>query len=111
MLSDISGKKMSAMDVFSAAIKYMKEHLLHKLHVSETGYTETKKEEIRWVLTVPAIWSDTAKSFMREAAIKVFVYLSLLISSTESKSRLTSEVHVISNQTLSGISFLLIKMA
>lgn len=107
MLSDISGKKkMPAMDVFSAAIKYMKEHLLHKL--SETGDTETKKEEIRWVLTVPAIWSDTAKSFMREAAIKVFVYLSLLISSTESKSQ---EVHVIFNQTLSGISFLLIKMA
>lgn len=109
MLSDISGKKkMPAMDVFSAAIKYMKEHLLHKL--SEKGDTETKKEEIRWVLTVPAIWSDTAKSFMREAAIKVFVYryLSLLISSTESKSQ---EVHVIFNQTLSGISFLLIKMA
>ncbi|XP_052673407.1 heat shock 70 kDa protein 12A-like [Crassostrea angulata] len=68
MLSDISGKKMLAMDVFSAAIKYMKEHLLHKL--SETGDTETKKEEIRWVLTVPAIWNDTAKSFMRESAIK-----------------------------------------
>lgn len=107
MLSDISGKKkMPAMDVFSAAIKYMKEHLLHKL--SEKGDTETKREEIRWVLTVPAIWSDTAKSFMRDAAIKVFVYLSLLISSTESKSQ---EVHVIFNQTLSGISFLLIKMA
>lgn len=104
MLSDISGKKeMPAMDVFSAAIKYMKEHLLHKL--SETEDTETKKEEIRWVLTVPAIWSDTAKYFMRDAAIKVFVYL---ISSTESKSQ---EVHVIFNQTLSGISFLLIKMA
>lgn len=106
MLSDISGKKMPAVDVFSAAIKYMKEHLLHKL--SETEDTETKKEEIRWVLTVPAIWSDTAKYFMRDAAVKVFVYLSLLISSTESKSQ---EVHVIFNQTLSGISFLLIKMA
>lgn len=107
MLSDISGKKeMPAMDVFSAAIKYMKEHLLHKL--SEKGDTETKKEEIRWVLTVPAIWNDTAKYFMRDAAVKVFVYLSLLISSTESKSQ---EVHVIFNQTLSGISFLLIKMA
>lgn len=91
MLSDISGKKMLAMDVFSAAIKYMEEHLLHKL--SKTSDTETKKEEIRWVLTVPAIWNDTAKSFMRESAIKVFVYLSLLIRSTESKSRLTSEVH------------------
>ena len=29
-----------------------------------------KKEEIRWVLTVPAIWSDFAKRFMRDDAIK-----------------------------------------
>ena len=26
---------------------------------------------IRWVITVPAIWNDKAKSFMREAAFKV----------------------------------------
>lgn len=30
-----------------------------------------KKTEITWVLTVPAIWSDPAKQFMREAAVKV----------------------------------------
>jgi hypothetical protein len=27
--------------------------------------------DILWVLTVPAIWSDEAKQFMREAAIQV----------------------------------------
>ncbi|KAK3602714.1 hypothetical protein CHS0354_017156 [Potamilus streckersoni] len=31
---------------------------------------EVKKSDIRWVLTVPAIWSDPAKLFMREAAEK-----------------------------------------
>ena len=31
--------------------------------------------DIHWVLTVPAIWSDAAKQFMREAAIKVSVIL------------------------------------
>lgn len=32
-------------------------------------------DDILWVLTVPAIWSDQAKQFMREAAIQVFVTL------------------------------------
>jgi hypothetical protein len=27
--------------------------------------------DINWVLTVPAIWSDAAKQFMREAAVEV----------------------------------------
>jgi len=30
--------------------------------------------DIRWVLTVPAIWKDNAKQFMREAANRVHVY-------------------------------------
>ncbi|KAK3602776.1 hypothetical protein CHS0354_026323 [Potamilus streckersoni] len=29
-----------------------------------------KRSHFRWVLTVPAIWNDAAKQFMREAAIK-----------------------------------------
>ena len=31
-------------------------------------------EEILWVLTVPAIWDDTAKMFMKEAAKLVIIY-------------------------------------
>ena len=30
-------------------------------------------ENIEWVLTVPAIWDDPAKQFMRKAAEKVFL--------------------------------------
>lgn len=30
---------------------------------------EVKEEEITWVLTVPAVFSDLAKQFMRQAAI------------------------------------------
>lgn len=32
-------------------------------------------DDILWVLTVPAIWSDQAKQVMREAAIQVFITL------------------------------------
>ena len=45
--------------------------------------------KIRWVLTVPAIWSDGAKQFMRESAYKVLV--SLLSSHSLSSQYLTGQ--------------------
>ena len=30
-----------------------------------------QEENIKWIITVPAIWEDAAKQFMRDAAIKV----------------------------------------
>lgn len=59
---------MPAVDVFSHAIKYLKDHLL-KEH-KDRG-TSIKDLDIHWVLTVPAIWDDPAKQFMRKAAEKV----------------------------------------
>ena len=55
------------MKVFSMCIAYLKKDLLE---VSEKRITrdELMEEDIHWVLTVPAIWNDSAKQFMREAA-------------------------------------------
>jgi isopropylmalate/homocitrate/citramalate synthase len=68
ILEDCNGHKMNAMKVFSESIKYLKDHFVEKIesvkHVVET--------DIHWVLTVPAIWKDNAKQFMREAAQQVF---------------------------------------
>jgi hypothetical protein len=36
-----------------------------------------RDDEIKWVLTVPAIWSDPAKEFMRKSAEKVYINKSL----------------------------------
>ena len=35
------------------------------------NFSPPKASDIRWVLTVPAIWNDESKSFMREAAYRV----------------------------------------
>ena len=35
-----------------------------------------KDDEVHWMLTVPAIWSEAAKQFMRKAAQKVTFYIS-----------------------------------
>ena len=68
MIEDDKGKKMEAMKVFSAAIGYLKEHL-HS--TCKRQLTDIKDSDITWVLTVPAIWTDPSKQFMREAAEKV----------------------------------------
>lgn len=67
-LEDITGRTLPAIDVFSASITALKDHLLAELEKQGTGL---KADEIKWVLTVPAIWSDSAKQFMRASAEKV----------------------------------------
>lgn len=66
-IEDDKGKLMNAMDVFSAIIKYLREHMLRAMHARSVS-DGIKDDEVHWVLTVPAIWSDQAKQFMRESA-------------------------------------------
>lgn len=56
------------MTVFSISLKYIRDHLFKSL---SDKFSEIQKEDIHYVLTVPAIWDDNAKQFMREAAVKV----------------------------------------
>ena len=60
------------MKVFSLSIEYLKEHCLKT--INDRGFTP-KREDIKFVLTVPAIWNDISKQFMRTAAIKVWLKL------------------------------------
>ncbi|KAK3591135.1 hypothetical protein CHS0354_040199 [Potamilus streckersoni] len=66
-LEDIRGKKMIAIDVFSAAIAFLRDHLLDRVR---SQWKEIKDEDFLWVITVPAIWEDGARQFMWKAAIK-----------------------------------------
>ena len=76
MLKDDQGQEMSALDVFSASIRYLKETLLRRIQEAVKGFRQT---DIHWVLTVPAIWEDGAKQFMREAAFKVLFLVKKII--------------------------------
>ncbi|XP_060585439.1 heat shock 70 kDa protein 12B-like [Ruditapes philippinarum] len=71
MIYDITGKKsLPAKTVISLSIQYMKDDLMSVLQQRTFG-CGIKADEIHWVLTVPAIWNDAAKQFMREAAHEV----------------------------------------
>ncbi|XP_022252151.1 heat shock 70 kDa protein 12A-like [Limulus polyphemus] len=61
-----NGKTMPAVTVFAHALRYFRTHALEEL--SDQTATEIVNEDIRWVVTVPAIWRQPAKQFMRAAA-------------------------------------------
>ncbi|XP_052281336.1 heat shock 70 kDa protein 12B-like [Dreissena polymorpha] len=75
-LKDVDGKKMKAFDVFTQAIALMTTEVMNTLNgvymnMHQRNGLEFKSEtDIHWVLTVPAIWDDLAKKFMRDSASK-----------------------------------------
>ena len=61
---------MFALDIFAMVLKYLKEKALNLISTCTTIECVTL-DDIQWVITVPAIWKQPAKQFMREAAYKV----------------------------------------
>ena len=71
-----NGKTHPALSVFSHALTFFKDHALQEL--SDQSSTTILNEDIRWVITVPAIWKAPAKQFMRQAAYQVPIFYSSL---------------------------------
>ena len=65
-----NGRSLKAKTVFAHSIRFLKDEAVEIIR-RETGDEGYKVEDIRWVLTVPAIWTPKAKQFMREAAYEV----------------------------------------
>ncbi|XP_063068944.1 heat shock 70 kDa protein 12A-like [Engraulis encrasicolus] len=66
-ISAVNGGKMKAITVISECLRYLKNHAL-KTVKNVSASVELQDSDITWVLTVPAIWDDAAKQFMRHAA-------------------------------------------
>ena len=69
VIKDEMGKTLPAIKVFSLAIGFLAENMIKS--GSDRVTSEITRDDVYWVLTVPAIWSDAAKQFMRKAAIQV----------------------------------------
>lgn len=77
---------MKAFDVFVEAIRFIKQHMMENANdpTRMGDVTIRSEKDIHWVLTVPAIWNDLAKRFMREAAVDVsLLNLSTLYNPSE----------------------------
>ena len=64
-----NGASMPAVVVFAHALRYFSEQALREL--SEQSATALSNDDVRWVVTVPAIWTAAAKQLMRHAAYDV----------------------------------------
>ena len=62
---------MLALDVFAMVLQHLKGKALEIIGDNTT--IEYGPSDIKWVITVPAIWRASAKVFMREAAYEVRV--------------------------------------
>lgn len=61
-----NGRALPAMMVYAHTLGYLKSHVVREL--TDQGFRPTA---VRWVLTVPALWTQQAKQFVREAAYMV----------------------------------------
>lgn len=61
-----NGQCVSAMTVFTYALVYFRQRTLNEL--ADLTRRQLDSDVIRWVITVPAIWRQHAKQFMRHAA-------------------------------------------
>lgn len=59
------GREMPLMKVISESLKFIADKALAKLTEQVGRVVKTK---IQWVLTVPALWDEKHKQFMRQAA-------------------------------------------
>jgi len=69
MITAANGKAYPALDVFAHALRYFRQHALQELN--DQTSTTLVDDDVRWVITVPAIWTPPARQFMRIAAIQV----------------------------------------
>ncbi|KAH3823189.1 hypothetical protein DPMN_124988 [Dreissena polymorpha] len=67
-IDDETGKPLDAITLFGLAIEFLKNDMMKNSGEKVVGHIE--ENDIKWVITVPAIWTEKSKQFMREAAKK-----------------------------------------
>ncbi|KAH3835083.1 heat shock 70 kDa protein 12A-like [Dreissena polymorpha] len=66
-VTDQNGREIDALHVISVSIKFIKDKIMDEL---KARIGVLRDDDVYFVLTCPAIWSDNAKRFMRTAAEK-----------------------------------------
>ncbi len=69
-----NGQRVLAYLVFGHALCYFKDCCLRAINEGLVGAPEITVDKVQWVITVPAIWRQSAKQFMRYAATEVSSY-------------------------------------
>jgi len=82
MIEDINGEPIQALTVFAMSIRYLNQQVQQTVKdlVEPQKGLDVRDIDMLYVITVPAIWDNRARQFMREAASLVCLLLLLSIS-------------------------------
>jgi len=69
---------MLALTVFAHTLSFFRSRAL--LEISDQSGAKVADDDIRWIITVPAIWHEPAKQFMRLAAYQVRTLTNVMVS-------------------------------
>ena len=75
MIKDELGRDFSLLDIVTETLRYLNDELIKDCAKSQDKFTES---DLLRVITVPAIWSDSARYFMRNAAEKAGIPTDLI---------------------------------
>lgn len=67
LIEDVTGEEFQGKHIFTIFLKALADHF--KTSIQKQKLTINLRHDLKWVLTVPAIWSEAAKKFMRHCAI------------------------------------------
>ncbi len=73
-----NGQSFPAVLVFAHSLNYFKHMCLQELR-GQMLSNDITNSDIQWVITVPAIWRESAKQFMRKAAIQVSLFVMTVV--------------------------------
>ena len=67
-IKDDTGKSIQSIKIFALTLRFLKGHLLNALRMRGR---DISTEDIKWLVTVPTMWNDVCKQFVRQAAVQV----------------------------------------
>jgi len=104
-LRDATGKHMKALDVFCIVFCYLKLVILQQINVSKSANLSITSDDVGWMITIPAIWTDEARQFMREAATNAGLTKNRLVLEPEAAA-----LYAINQQLCLGNTFSMEKL-
>lgn len=69
-----NGAGMSSIGVFASLLSYFKQESIKRINLGMVGNVRITDRDVKFIVTIPAIWSNGAKQIVREAALKAGLY-------------------------------------
>ncbi|KAL4224284.1 hypothetical protein ACF0H5_017739 [Mactra antiquata] len=97
LVEDHQSQKMTLFDVMKLFIEELKKHCLQNF--ANKRQKKVDEDKILFVVTVPAIWSESAKAFMKNAAMAAGIGEENVLLAREPEAAAISCMHLTSQQT------------